>query len=61
MNTNYIILNYIYFFRNDLTNLPFTMGLMPLLKSVQVDGNPMKSIRRDIIARGTVGLLKYLR
>jgi len=47
--------------RNDLTNLPFTMGLMPLLKSVQVEGNPMKSIRRDIIARGTVGLLKYLR
>lgn len=47
--------------RNDLTTLPFTLGLLPMLKSLQVDGNPMKTIRRDIISRGTVGLLKYLR
>lgn len=31
------------------------------MKSLQVDGNPMRGIRRDIIARGTQGLLKYLR
>ena len=34
---------------------------MPHMKSLMVEGNPMKSIRRDIIQRGTVGLLKYLR
>ena len=28
---------------------------------MQVDGNPMRGIRRDIIARGTQGLLKYLK
>ena len=37
------------------------LGTLPHLKSLQVDGNPMKSIRRDIIARGTMGLLKYLK
>ena len=31
------------------------------MKSLQVDGNPMRGIRRDIIARGTQGLLKYLK
>jgi len=46
---------------NSLSNLPFSLGTLPHLKSVQLDGNPIKSIRRDIIARGTVGLLKYLR
>jgi len=46
---------------NNLSNLPFALGLLPHLKSVQLEGNPMKSIRRDIMARGTVGLLKYLR
>ena len=34
---------------------------MPHLKSVQLEGNSLKSIRRDILARGTVGLTKYLR
>jgi len=46
---------------NDLSTLPFTLGLLPHLKTLQVEGNPMKSIRRDIVARGTTGLLKYLR
>ena len=44
-----------------LATLPFTLGTLPHLKSLQVDGNPMKAIRRDIIARGTQGLLKYLK
>ena len=30
--------------------LPFEMGNMPNLKSLIVDGNPMRGIRRDIIA-----------
>ena len=46
---------------NNLSTLPFTLGTLPHLKSLQVDGNPMKAIRRDIIARGTMGLLKYLK
>ena len=29
--------------------LPPEMGLLPALKSVVLDGNPMKGIRRDII------------
>ena len=37
------------------------LGTLPHLKSLQVDGNPMRGIRRDIIARGTQGLLKYLK
>jgi len=46
---------------NDLSVLPFVLGTMPHLKSLVCDGNPMKAIRRDIIQRGTVGLMKYLR
>ena len=46
---------------NDLSSLPFALGTLPHIKSLMVDGNPMKSIRRDIIQRGTAGLLKYLR
>jgi len=46
---------------NDLSTLPYSLGVLPHLKALQVEGNPMKAIRRDIIARGTVGLLKYLR
>lgn len=46
---------------NDLATLPFSLGTLPHLKSLQVDGNPMRGIRRDIIARGTQGLLKYLK
>ena len=46
---------------NNLANLPPALGVLPHLKSVQLDGNPLKSIRRDVLARGTVGLLKFLR
>lgn len=45
---------------NDLTGLPFVLGTITSLKSIVLDGNPMKSIRRDIIMRGTVELKKYL-
>ncbi|VDI39563.1 Hypothetical predicted protein [Mytilus galloprovincialis] len=36
------------------------MGTMTALKAVVLDGNPMKSIRRDIIMRGTTEIKKYL-
>lgn len=45
---------------NNLTGLPYAMGTMTALKAVVLDGNPMKSIRRDIIMRGTTELKKYL-
>ncbi|XP_076080866.1 leucine-rich repeat-containing protein 40-like [Mytilus galloprovincialis] len=45
---------------NDLTGLPYAMGTMTALKAVVLDGNPMKSIRRDIIMRGTTEIKKYL-
>ncbi|KAG8197757.1 hypothetical protein JTE90_006803 [Oedothorax gibbosus] len=46
---------------NALTNLPYTLGTLPHLKFLAIDGNPMRSIRRDIIQRGTVQLLRWLR
>lgn len=30
------------------------------LKNIQVDGNPLKSIRRAIIDKGSQGIFKYL-
>ncbi len=46
---------------NDLSGLPPSLGTMPHLKSLSVDGNPMKTIRRDILQRGTTELMKFLR
>ncbi|KAK7075658.1 Leucine-rich repeat-containing protein 40 [Halocaridina rubra] len=46
---------------NNLSTLPCHLGLLPHLKSLPLEGNPMRLIRRDIIQRGTVQLLKYLR
>ncbi|KAK7099984.1 leucine-rich repeat-containing protein 40-like [Littorina saxatilis] len=46
---------------NDISALPYALGTINSLKAVVLDGNPMKSIRRDIIMRGTVELKKYLR
>ncbi|KAK0045480.1 leucine-rich repeat-containing protein 40 [Biomphalaria pfeifferi] len=45
---------------NDISVLPFQLGAMTSLKAVILDGNPMRSIRRDIIMRGTAELKKYL-
>ncbi|XP_023214444.1 leucine-rich repeat-containing protein 40-like [Centruroides sculpturatus] len=46
---------------NNLSGLPYTLGTLPHLKSLSIEGNSMRSIRRDIIQRGTVQLLKWLR
>ncbi|KAJ8306189.1 hypothetical protein KUTeg_016734 [Tegillarca granosa] len=45
---------------NNLSQLPFSLGGIQSLNSIVLDGNPMKTIRRDIILRGTVELKKYL-
>jgi len=36
------------------------LGLHKKLKNVSVEGNPLKSIRRQIIAKGSAGILAYL-
>ncbi|XP_055497878.1 leucine-rich repeat-containing protein 40 [Leucoraja erinacea] len=46
---------------NDICNLPYKLGNLPKLKSLLLEGNPLRSIRRDIINGGTQELLKYLR
>ena len=41
--------------------LPEDLALLPSLKSLTLDGNPLRGIRLDILQRGTGELLKYLR
>lgn len=41
--------------------IPTLIGLHKTLKTIQIDGNPLKSIRRPIIEKGTEAILKYLR
>lgn len=45
---------------NDCQKLPNMLGLHKKLKNVSVEGNPLKSIRRPIIAKGAAGILAYL-
>ena len=46
---------------NDLSSLPSVLGVMENLKSIVLDGNPLKSLRRDIIMRGTMEIKRILR
>ena len=46
---------------NDLFNIPPLLGLHKGIKTVQLDGNPLKSIRRPVIEKGTEAILKFLR
>ncbi|XP_075792343.1 leucine-rich repeat-containing protein 40 isoform X2 [Pelodiscus sinensis] len=46
---------------NDISSLPYTLGNLPQLKLLAVEGNPLRAIRRDILQKGTQELLKYLR
>ncbi|XP_042562941.1 leucine-rich repeat-containing protein 40 [Clupea harengus] len=46
---------------NDITSLPCTLGNLPNLKSVSLEGNPLRGVRRDLLTKGTGELLKYLR
>jgi len=45
---------------NDLTQISPYISNMPNLKVLNLEGNPIKSIRRDIINRGSAAVLKYL-
>ena len=48
---------------NDISDrgIPNLLGLHKTIKTLQIDGNPLKSIRRPIIEKGTEAILKYLR
>lgn len=46
---------------NCITSLPPQLGLLePTLQALRLDGNPLRSIRRTILDRGTKAILKYL-
>ncbi|XP_029285687.1 leucine-rich repeat-containing protein 40 [Cottoperca gobio] len=46
---------------NDITTLPASVSLLPDLKVLLLEGNPLRGIRRELLAKGTNELLKYLR
>jgi len=46
---------------NDCHNLPHWLGSHKTIQPVNVEGNPMKRIRRQIIEKGTQAILLYLR
>eukprot|EP00347_Sterkiella_histriomuscorum_P009848 403339641 len=48
---------------NDISDrgIPNLIGIHKNIKTIQIDGNPLKSIRRAIIEKGTEAILKYLR
>lgn len=46
---------------NDISTLPPKMGLLTNLKSIVLEGNPLRSLRRDIVHRGTRAILEHLK
>jgi len=47
---------------NAISSVPPVVGLMhPTLRRLQLEGNPMRTIRRPIVAKGTPAVLEYLR
>ncbi|XP_048207519.1 leucine-rich repeat-containing protein 40 isoform X2 [Perognathus longimembris pacificus] len=45
---------------NDISSLPYSLGNLHL-KFLALDGNPLRTIRREILNKGTQEVLKYLR
>ncbi|XP_037595677.1 leucine-rich repeat-containing protein 40 isoform X4 [Cebus imitator] len=45
---------------NDISSLPYSLGNLRL-KFLALEGNPLRTIRREIINKGTQEVLKYLR
>lgn len=46
---------------NNISRLPPELGVFAKLTSIVLDGNPLRSIRRDVVAKGTFELMKFLR
>ncbi|XP_062960949.1 leucine-rich repeat-containing protein 40 isoform X3 [Cynocephalus volans] len=45
---------------NDISSLPYSLGNLHL-KFLALEGNPLRTIRREVINKGTQEVLKYLR
>lgn len=47
---------------NNISSLPPELGILePSLQALRLDGNPLRSIRRTILDRGTKAILQYLK
>ena len=46
---------------NDVAQPPPELATLTQLSTLNLEGNPIRSIRRDVIAKGTVEILKYLK
>jgi len=46
---------------NDIEKLPNLLGLHTNIKYLTVEGNPLKTIRRAVIEKGTEAILAYLK
>lgn len=47
---------------NDLQQLPPQLALLaPTLRTLTLDGNPLKAIRRPVLERGTPAVLQWLK
>ena len=53
-------LNYLNLENNNLSKLPTELGFMKLL-GLKIDGNPLKLIKRQVIEKGTVAIMDFLR
>lgn len=54
-------LNMLAMANNDITHMPNWIGFHNRLSTLQIDGNPLKMIRRAIIDKGTQEIMRYLR
>lgn len=54
-------LNHLNIENNEIRQLPNLLGLHQNLKNLQVNGNPLKTIRLNIIDRGCEAVMKHLR
>lgn len=46
---------------NDIGRINPRLGFMEKLRCLRLEGNPLRSIRRPILERGTAAVLEYLR
>lgn len=53
-------LNYFNVENNNLSKIPTVLGFMKLL-GLKIDGNPLKLIKRQVIEKGSVAIMDYLR
>ncbi|XP_053104552.1 leucine-rich repeat-containing protein 40 isoform X2 [Hemicordylus capensis] len=46
---------------NDISSLPYKLGNLSHLNFLALEGNPLRTIRRDVLQKGTQEIMKYLR